>query len=45
MDGVRLGTRLDIPKVGEHTREVLAGLGYDKATIDGYAQENFIFIK
>jgi crotonobetainyl-CoA:carnitine CoA-transferase CaiB-like acyl-CoA transferase len=45
MDGVRLGTRLDIPKVGEHTREVLAGLGYDKATIDGYAQGNFIFIQ
>lgn len=45
MDGARFGTRLDIPKVGEHTREVLAGLGYDMATIDKYAAENVIFIK
>jgi crotonobetainyl-CoA:carnitine CoA-transferase CaiB-like acyl-CoA transferase len=28
MDGARFGTRLDVPGVGEHTREVLAGLGY-----------------
>ncbi len=28
MDGARLGTRLDIPRVGEHTQEVLSGLGY-----------------
>ncbi len=28
MDGARFGTRLDIPPVGGHTREVLAGLGY-----------------
>jgi len=34
MDGARLGTRLDIPKVGEHTREVLAVLGYDTAAIE-----------
>jgi crotonobetainyl-CoA:carnitine CoA-transferase CaiB-like acyl-CoA transferase len=33
MDGARLGTRLDIPRIGEHTREVLAGLGYDTAAI------------
>ncbi len=45
MDGARLGTRLDIPKVGEHTREVLAALGYDAATIDRYAAENIIFTK
>lgn len=43
MDGARFGTRLDIPKVGEHTREVLAGLGYDAATIDKYAAESIIF--
>ena len=28
VDGARFGTRLDIPQVGGHTREVLAGLGY-----------------
>jgi crotonobetainyl-CoA:carnitine CoA-transferase CaiB-like acyl-CoA transferase len=44
MDGARLGTRLDIPKVGEHTREVLEALGYDPQTIDRYAVEKIIFI-
>jgi len=28
MDGMRFGTRLDLPRVGEHTRDVLARLGY-----------------
>jgi crotonobetainyl-CoA:carnitine CoA-transferase CaiB-like acyl-CoA transferase len=28
MDGKRFGTRLDLPRVGEHTRELLASLGY-----------------
>jgi crotonobetainyl-CoA:carnitine CoA-transferase CaiB-like acyl-CoA transferase len=34
MDGQRFGTRLDLPRVGEHTRELLTGLGYDDAAID-----------
>ncbi len=33
MDGRRFGTRLDIPKIGEHTREVLAAAGYSAAEI------------
>jgi crotonobetainyl-CoA:carnitine CoA-transferase CaiB-like acyl-CoA transferase len=33
MDGARFGTRLDIPQVGEHTREVLGQLGYNAAAI------------
>jgi len=28
MDGARFGTRFDLPRVGEHTRELLASLGY-----------------
>jgi crotonobetainyl-CoA:carnitine CoA-transferase CaiB-like acyl-CoA transferase len=44
MDGKRLTTRLDIPKVGEHTRALLAGLGYDadaikKMSTDGIAHD------
>jgi crotonobetainyl-CoA:carnitine CoA-transferase CaiB-like acyl-CoA transferase len=34
MDGVRFGTRLDVPKAGEHTREVLESVGYTKGEID-----------
>jgi crotonobetainyl-CoA:carnitine CoA-transferase CaiB-like acyl-CoA transferase len=37
MDGARFGTRLDIPKVGEHTRAVLRELGYDAAAIEQLA--------
>ncbi|MBI3918191.1 MAG: CoA transferase [Betaproteobacteria bacterium] len=33
MDGKRFGTRLDLPQVGAHTREVLEGLGYTGAEI------------
>jgi crotonobetainyl-CoA:carnitine CoA-transferase CaiB-like acyl-CoA transferase len=33
MDGARFGTRLDIPAVGAHTREVLEQLGYDGPAI------------
>jgi len=33
MDGARFGTRLDVPAVGEHTRELLAGLGCSNETI------------
>ncbi len=42
MDGARFGTRLDVPGVGEHTREVLAGLGYDAATIDRLVAEHVV---
>ena len=42
MDGTRFGTRLDIPKVGEHTREVLQQLGYDAAAIVKLAAEGIV---
>ena len=35
MDGRRLGVRLDLPRVGEHTREVLESVGYAAEEIDG----------
>ena len=44
MDGARLGTRLDIPKVGEHTRDVLSGLGYAAAAIERMAADKVINI-
>jgi len=42
MDGHRLGVRLDLPKVGEHTREVLAAVGYANVEIDRLAAEKVI---
>jgi len=42
MNGARLTTRLDIPKVGEHTREVLVSLGYDSARIKSLLQEGAV---
>ncbi len=34
MDGQRLATRLDVPQVGSHTRELLAGAGYTQEAIE-----------
>jgi crotonobetainyl-CoA:carnitine CoA-transferase CaiB-like acyl-CoA transferase len=34
LQGHRLGVRLDPPKMGEHTRELLLALGYGAAEID-----------
>jgi crotonobetainyl-CoA:carnitine CoA-transferase CaiB-like acyl-CoA transferase len=34
MQGERLGVRLHPPTLGEHTRELLAGLGYSTAEVD-----------
>ena len=42
MNGTRFGTRLDIPKVGEHTREVLQQLGYDGAAIEKLAADGIV---
>ena len=34
LQGRRLGVRMDPPKMGEHTRELLGGIGYGPAEID-----------
>jgi len=43
MDGARFGTRLDLPRVGEHTREVLEQLGYDAAAVARLAAEKVVY--
>ena len=42
MDGARFGTRLDLPRVGEHTRELLAGLGYRPDEVDGLISRRIV---
>jgi crotonobetainyl-CoA:carnitine CoA-transferase CaiB-like acyl-CoA transferase len=42
MNGKRFGTRLDVPKIGEHTREVLASIGYATSEIDALASDHVI---
>jgi len=39
MDGRRLGAGHGLPRVGEHTRELLLGLGYGEAEIERLAAE------
>jgi crotonobetainyl-CoA:carnitine CoA-transferase CaiB-like acyl-CoA transferase len=40
--GQRLGVRLDPPKMGEHTRDLLRGLGYDDAQIDALIAQHAV---
>ncbi|MBY0265731.1 MAG: CoA transferase, partial [Burkholderiales bacterium] len=42
MNGQRFGTRLDIPHVGEHTREVLKSVGYAEAEIEGLVSSKVV---
>jgi crotonobetainyl-CoA:carnitine CoA-transferase CaiB-like acyl-CoA transferase len=42
MGGARFGTRLDIPAVGAHTREILETLGYDPESIDQLAADGVV---
>jgi crotonobetainyl-CoA:carnitine CoA-transferase CaiB-like acyl-CoA transferase len=42
MGGARFGTRLDIPAVGAHTREILEGLGYDGPAIDKLIEDGTV---
>lgn len=42
MDGERLGLRRDLPGIGEHTDDVLAGLGYSAEDIAALRQDAII---
>jgi crotonobetainyl-CoA:carnitine CoA-transferase CaiB-like acyl-CoA transferase len=42
MDGQRFGTRLDIPAVGAHTREVLRSIGYRDEEIETLSRDNAV---
>jgi len=42
LDGARLAKRSDPPEVGQHARELLAGLGYTAAAIDKLAADGII---
>jgi crotonobetainyl-CoA:carnitine CoA-transferase CaiB-like acyl-CoA transferase len=44
MSGARFGTRLDGPRVGEHTREVLEQLGYDAAAVARLVAEKVVLV-
>jgi crotonobetainyl-CoA:carnitine CoA-transferase CaiB-like acyl-CoA transferase len=39
---MRFGTRLDLPRVGEHTRELLAGLGYRPDEVAGLVSRRIV---
>jgi crotonobetainyl-CoA:carnitine CoA-transferase CaiB-like acyl-CoA transferase len=42
MDGRRFGTRLDLPRVGEHTRELLANLGYAEDEVSALVKRRIV---
>lgn len=42
MDGARLPVRMDPPRMGEHTREVLAAIGYERSAIDALVAQRAV---
>jgi crotonobetainyl-CoA:carnitine CoA-transferase CaiB-like acyl-CoA transferase len=42
MDGKRLPVRLDPPKMGEHTRELLLSVGYSDKEIDALVAQRAV---
>ncbi|HET7825419.1 MAG TPA: CaiB/BaiF CoA-transferase family protein [Anaeromyxobacter sp.] len=42
LGGCRLGRRLDLPRVGEHTAEIAAELGYGGAEVEALANEGVV---
>jgi crotonobetainyl-CoA:carnitine CoA-transferase CaiB-like acyl-CoA transferase len=45
MDGRRFGTRMDLPRVGQHTRELLSALGYDAQAIERLIADNIVAVQ
>jgi crotonobetainyl-CoA:carnitine CoA-transferase CaiB-like acyl-CoA transferase len=45
LDGKRLGKRADPPEVGEHARELLAGLGFSQAEVDGLRERGVVTLR
>jgi crotonobetainyl-CoA:carnitine CoA-transferase CaiB-like acyl-CoA transferase len=43
MDGERFGTRLDIPRVGGHTRAVLRDLGYSNEEVEELIERRVVY--
>ena len=44
MDGARFGTRLDVPRIGEHTRELLAELGCSAEAIEQLISDKVVTV-
>ena len=42
IDGRRLGARLDLPRIGEHTHELLEALGYAKGDVDALFEARIV---
>ncbi|MFY7864298.1 CaiB/BaiF CoA transferase family protein [Roseateles sp.] len=45
LDGARLGLRRDPPRLGQHSRELLASLGYEPGAIDHLIQEGVVGVE
>jgi crotonobetainyl-CoA:carnitine CoA-transferase CaiB-like acyl-CoA transferase len=42
MQGQRLGVRLDPPRLGEHSRELLAGAGFAREEVDALLAKSVV---
>jgi crotonobetainyl-CoA:carnitine CoA-transferase CaiB-like acyl-CoA transferase len=42
MEGRRLGVRMDPPRLGQHSRELLSGAGYADAEVDALLAKSVV---
>ncbi len=45
MDGHRFGVHQDVPRAGQHSREILSALGYSDKDIDGFVADGVIGVE